>query len=222
MEPITDAVAIGEIGTTEENDVPVVLEPGAYTLDILQPYAFRTDEQIQVRTATPQFAAVRDPQWSLEERAASVLVLQLDGLVPPALAADESVRNVTGPARPDQFLAAPVDFPAWVDAVPNVSIADSGVIESPATTVRWWDVAVDADAGPTFRCAADTSDCVGSFVSSPDETGVMPLQAQNLQRVYLFDEVSDVFGLVDAREQAFFDRGVELMEMIAATLTATG
>ncbi len=141
--------------------------------------------------------------------------------MPPELAADDSVRNWIGNERvppPDRVLPTPVDFPAWIEAVPNVSVSDEGVIEAPGTTVWWWDVVLDAEAGPTFRCAADNSDCVGSFVGSPESTGVRPLQAQNLQRIYLFDALPGVFGLVDARESEFFERGVEIMEMIVGGL----
>jgi hypothetical protein len=219
--PLTGAVDVGEIGTSPDNDVPAVLVPGLYTLEILQPYAFEIGDEVQVAIAAPAFVLVRDPAWPLDERAGAVEFRTLEGLVPPELAADESVRNVNGPARPDQMVAIPVDFPAWIEAIPNVSIADSGVIESPATTVRWWNVVLDADAGPTFRCAADTADCVGSFVSSQEWTGVYPLQAQNLQRIYLFDDLPGVFGTVEAREPEFFDRSVELMEMIVGSLAPT-
>ncbi len=116
-----EAVDIGEVGGFEGAE-PVVLPPGRYTVGILEPYVFDIDEELQIHAALADYVLVRDPTWSPEERAASVLFLELNGLVPPELAADESVRNVIGPAQPDQVLPLPVDFPAWIEAVPNVSV----------------------------------------------------------------------------------------------------
>lgn len=219
---VTDAVDIGDVGTSPE-DGPVVLSPGPYTLGILEPYAFEIDEEIQIPVAFAHFVLVRDPAWLPSDRAASIMLLELNGLVPPDLAADESVRNLNGPAQPEPVLPTPVDLPAWIEDVPSVSISGEGVIEAPGTIVRWWDLVLDAEAGPTFRCGADTADCVGSFVSSPEAAGagVLPLQAQNLQRVYLFDALPGVFGLVDSRDPVFFERGVEIMEMIVGSLAPT-
>lgn len=166
------------------------------------------------------YLVFRDPAWPVDERAGSILFVTLDGLVLPELAADESVRNVTGPAQPEDFLPIPIDFPAWVDAVENVSVVDEGVIEAPGSTVRWWDVVVDPEAGPTFRCGADTADCVGSFVTPPEAVAVAVLQVQDLQRIYLVDEMPDVVGFAKARESGYFDRSVEIAEMLLADLRA--
>ena len=218
---LTDVVDLAQFDPGPEDDIPV-LGPGAYTIASVDPLAFEFTEEIQMLIGTPESVALRDPVWPLDQRAASILLLELNGLVLPEQAADDAVRNLTGPAAPEQTLPTPVDFPAWVDAVDNVSISDSGVIQAPATDVSWFDVLVDPAAGPTFRCAADTTDCVGALVTSPDATGVVPLQAQNLQRVYLFDALPGVVGLVDAREAEFFARGVEIMDMIAGSLAPTG
>ena len=218
---LTDVVDLAQFDPGPEDDIPV-LGPGAYTIASVDPLAFELTEEIQMLIGTPESVALRDPVWPLDQRAASILLLELNGLVLPEQAADDAVRNLTGPAAPEQTLPTPVDFPAWVDAVDNVSISDSGVIQAPATDVSWFDVLVDPAAGPTFRCAADTADCVGALVTSPDATGVVPLQAQNLQRVYLFDALPDVVGLVDARDAEFFARGVEIMDMIAGSLAPTG
>ena len=218
---LTDVVDLAQFDPGPEDDIPV-LGPGAYTIASVDPLAFEFTEEIQMLIGTPESVVLRDPVWPLDQRAASILLLELNGLVLPEQAADDAVRNLTGPAAPEQTLPTPVDFPAWVDAVDNVSISDSGVIQAPATDVSWFDVLVDPAAGPTFRCAADTADCVGALVTSPDATGVVPLQAQNLQRVYLFDALPGVVGLVDAREAEFFARGVEIMDMIAGSLAPTG
>ena len=219
--PLMGVVDLAQFDPGPEDDLPV-LGPGAYSIASFDPLAFEFTEEIQMLIGVPEVVQLRDPAWSPEERAASILLLELNGLVLPEQAADEAVRNTTGPAAPTETLPTPVDFAAWVDAISNVSIADSGVIEAPASTVSWYDVLVDPAAGPTFRCAAETADCIGAFVASPDFNGVVPLQAQNLQRVYLFDALPGVVGLVDARETEFFERGIEIMEMIAGSLAPAG
>lgn len=226
IQVVTDAVALDGIGEEPPYE-PEVVGPGTYSVELLAGLAFTTTERIQVSLVASDLAIFRDPDWPIEERAGSVVMRPIRGIVDPALVSDESMQNFAGsnpdsPANPsaDQFMATPVDLPAWVAAVANVDIVDEGVIEAPGTTVRWWDLRLDAEAGPTYSCAAGTADCVAAFVLDPQ--GTEPLQAQNLQRVYLFDSNPGVIGIASAREQIFFDRSVELMEMIVTDLRPTG
>ena len=221
MAPIEEAVDIGVVGASED-DPPVVLGPGRYTAELLESLAFAVEEDVQVLFADPGGVYLSDPEWPRGERNATVVLWPTRGIVLPELAGDIAVRNITGPADPsvDQYLSTPIDFPTWVDAVDTVTIADEGVIEAPATTVRWWDVVVDPEAGPTQRCGADTTDCVSAFVTPPAAgVGVVPLQSPNLLRIYLFDDLPGVFGLVDAQDVEFFDQGNEIMEMIVSDLS---
>ena len=226
VEPVVDALALDGIGEAPPHE-PEVVEPGAYSMELLAGLAFTTTEPIQVGFVGIDDATFRDPTWPIEERAGTVRFRAIRGVVDPALVSDESMQNFAGsnpdsPANPssDQFTATPIDLPAWVAAVPQVDIVDEGVIESPTTTIRWWDLRLDSEAAETYSCAAGTADCVAAFALDP--IGTEPLQVQNLQRVYLIDSHPGVVGLASAREQSYFDRSVEMMEMIVTDLRPTG
>lgn len=218
--PIDDADMIGEVGTSPPYE-PEVLAAGWYSHELFDSFGFEVTEPVQAAFADSRSVLLRDPSWPGQQRTADVAFLELEGLVPPELVADESVRNVTGPAHPEEVLPVPVDPVAWADAISNVSITDEGTIDAPGTTVRWWDISVDA-VGPTFRCAADTADCIGAVVTPLDSgVGVRPLDAQNLERMYLIDELPDVVGFVSARQGEFFDRGTAIMDMVVGSFRPT-
>jgi hypothetical protein len=220
MGPVDSAATIGDVGTTPPFE-PEVLDAGWYGHELFDSLRFEVTEPVQLTLATPHIVRLGDPSWPREQRTADITFLEFEGLVPPELVADETVRNIDGPAYPDEVLPIPVDVPAWVDAISNVSITDEGIIEIPGATVRWWDISVDAD-GPTFRCAADTADCIGAVVTAPDSgSGVRPFDAQNLERIYLIDELPNVVGFVSAREVEFFRGGTALMDRIVRSLRQT-
>jgi hypothetical protein len=217
MPPVDDATIIGEVGTSPPFE-PEVLDAGWYGHELFASFGFELAEPVQVTLATPRNVMLGDPSWPLGPRTADVVFLEFEGLVPPELVADESARNIDGPTYLEAVVPIPVDVQAWADAIPNVSITDEGTIDAPGATVRWWDISVDAD-GPTFRCAADTADCIGAVVTPPDSgVGVRPLDAENLERIYLIDELPNVIGYVSARELEFFDRGTAIMAMITGSL----
>lgn len=186
---------------------PVILPPGRWTFGELGiEVTVDTDDFWRLDSAHPGKFVLTRPDAELDVLLPAVLFTRPVGFANPIRAATDSVFPGSSGFDVD-------DLGEWIDAMPQVAVLDQGRLTLDEREVRWWDVDVDPDLGPTIGC--EPGRCVALFWTGATERYTVARDLERIRWYEIEDPAGPIVVFVAARDDEFAQLVADVDELLA-------
>lgn len=210
--PTAAADGTPEIGAAVESGSPI--PSGTYFLNVLgEDWRLQVDDG-QFMFGESDLATSRFSTEALTGTPHFIGLLKTVGIVPPR---EAGVHQEHDPIVPDVTVDIPAELSTWLDAVPQITVVDTGTSTVAGAPAAWYRLGVDPAAGPTFHCPF--GDHCASFVVHPN-WGVTVLAPAIDVTVWQLDALPGVMPWVQVEDPAKVELAQQAMADLVAGLSA--
>lgn len=141
-------------------------------------------------------------------------LLKIVGILPPR---EAGVHQEHDPIMPDSTVDLPDDLMTWFDAVPQITVLETGTATVGGDAATWYRLTVDPAAGQTFECPFGDH-CAG-FVVMPE--GVTALEPSIDVTVWHLEAIPGVMPWVQVEDPANLEAAQQAMVTLLDGISAS-